>query len=576
MRFKNFLIKIQGKIKNIAFNIFGKRTYSDNLIILIISFLIAIKYFYYISDRGFNKILVITVLTMLHFILLNIIVYLLKHIVEIIQRMRAKNIIFFIALYYIFYKVFDYLEDESFMSDIEINIVAFACAFVIMLFAKSLSAVVKNKKKLALLFLIPTTVLIGLSAQFLISSGESTELVDLNIDNSSKKTLDSKIKYSSDYFDYESSEEENISLLRYVKYGGKTKKVRDKYFNRSLSDVPLRGRVWYPIGEDKCPVVFMIHGNHRFTTENYLGYEYLGKYLARRGIAFVTVDENMLNGFSKFGLSNENDARAVLLLENMKYLFNKNSDENSKYYNLFDETKVALVGHSRGGEAVAIASELNRLNYNPDNGRRSKYRFNIKAVASIAPTVNQYNPSGKDIRLTGVNFLAIHGTHDRDVTGFSGMKLYDKAILNKDANNFKAAIYIAFANHGQFNELWGMDAEPPYDLFLNKSALIDENSQRDLTSKLLFNFFKSSFDTNGDREVFKNLKNYALPSTIYYSRYEDSTFESICDFEDDYDMSKFTYGRVNFDGFRSISEEEVSIGGRDTGNTGLYLSYKKG
>ncbi len=576
MKLKNFLMKIQGKIKNVAFNIFGKRTYSDNLIVLIISFLIAIGYFYYISDRGFNKFLVIALLTLLHFIALNIILYLLKHVVEIVQRIRAKNIILFAILYYIFYKIFNYLEDESFMSTMQIYITSIACALVVMIFSKSLMAVLKNKKKFAVILLIPSTVIIGIAVRFLISEGDSRELANLNIDNSSKISLDTKIKYSADYLDYESTEGEGISLSRYVNYGGRTKKIRDKYFGTSLGNVPFKGRIWYPMGEDRCPVVFMIHGNHRFTTENYLGYEYLGKYLARRGIAFVTVDENMLNGFAKFGLRKENDARAVLLLENINYLFDKNSDADSEYYNLFDETKVALAGHSRGGEAAAIASEFNNLNYNPDNGKRRKHKFEIKAIASIAPTVDQYNPSGKDVKLSGVNFLTIHGTHDRDVTGFSGMKLYDNVILDSNTNNFKSAVYVAFANHGQFNELWGMDAEPPYDLFIDKSALIDEESQKDLTSKILFAFFKESFEEKGYREVFKNLQNYDLPNTIYYSRYEDSTFKSICDFEEDYDMSRFPYGRVNFEGFRSISEEEISIGGKETENTGLYLSYKEG
>ncbi|MDO5040816.1 MAG: MFS transporter [Peptoniphilus sp.] len=570
------MMKIQGKIKNRACNVFGKRKPADNLIVLIISFLIATMYFYYISDRGYNKFLVLALLTLVHFVVLSVVVYLLKHGVEIIQRIRAKNIIFFVALYYIFYKIFAYLEDESFMSEFEIHMASLACVFVILLFAKSLMAVLKNKKKFALIFLIPTTLALGFAVHFLLSDGESVELTDLNIDNSSKISLDTKIKYSADYMDYESGEDEGISLLRYVNYSGRTKKIRDRYFGTSLRNVPLRGRVWYPVGEKRCPVVFMIHGNHRFTTENYLGYEYLGKYLARRGIAFVTVDENMLNGFSKFGLRKENDARAVLLLENINYLFDKNRDANSQYHNLFDETKVALAGHSRGGEAVAIANEFNNLNYNPDSGKGRKYKFDIKAVASIAPTVDQYNPSGKDIKLKGVNFLTLHGTHDRDVTGFSGMKLYDNTLLDRGANNFKSAIYVAFANHGQFNELWGMDAEPPYDLFIDKSALIEEESQRELTSKILYAFFKESFEEKGDREIFKNLQDYDLPDTIYYSRYEDSTFESICDFEEDYDMSRFPYGRINFDEFRSIREEEVSIGGKYTENTGLYLGYREG
>ena len=41
--------------------------------------------------------------------------------------------------------------------------------------------------------------------------------------------------------------------------------------------------------------VFIAHGNHEITTESYLGYDYLGRYLASHGYVMVSVDQNACN-----------------------------------------------------------------------------------------------------------------------------------------------------------------------------------------------------------------------------------------------------------------------------------------
>ena len=133
----------------------------------------------------------------------------------------------------------------------------------------------------------------------------------------------------------------------------------------------------------------------------------------------VSVDENMLNGFFKFGLSNENDARAVLLLENIKNILGRNKVKESELYNKFDPENIALFGHSRGGEAAAIAYNFNQLNLHPDDGNIShQYKFNIKGVITVAPTYDQYEPSDKSIILKDVDYLTIGGSNDADVDGF--------------------------------------------------------------------------------------------------------------------------------------------------------------
>jgi len=48
--------------------------------------------------------------------------------------------------------------------------------------------------------------------------------------------------------------------------------------------------------------------------------------------------------------------------------------------------QVVLIGHSRGGEAAALAAAFNRLQRCPEDGRiEFDYEFGIQAVAAIAP-----------------------------------------------------------------------------------------------------------------------------------------------------------------------------------------------
>ena len=66
-------------------------------------------------------------------------------------------------------------------------------------------------------------------------------------------------------------------------------------------------------------MLFIIHGNHEYPVKSYLGYEYLGEFLASWGYAMVSVDEQCCND-----LWGENDGRAILLLENIKKIREQN------------------------------------------------------------------------------------------------------------------------------------------------------------------------------------------------------------------------------------------------------------
>ena len=152
-----------------------------------------------------------------------------------------------------------------------------------------------------------------------------------------------------------------VDLSPYVAKEKKWHRIYRSFFTKhTRKDAPIAGKIWFPKEAENCPVVFMAHGNHSITAESYRGYDYLGEYLASHGYVFVSVDENILNE-----RSGENDARAVLLLENIGEILEKNGDESQPVYSKIDEDNIALMGHSRGGEMIADAYLFNEYDAYP-------------------------------------------------------------------------------------------------------------------------------------------------------------------------------------------------------------------
>ena len=576
MKINNFLIKISNKINSFFKKHFGRASGFAYIIVAIMSLFSATFFYYYIEDFEVSKILAFIIFVFLFFIFYIMAGFLLKFVFLLLKRIRTKNLAIYALLIYgikYFYDECLYYVDIDYFETIFIG----AAFIVIVAFAKSLISFAKNKKKKALIFLLPTTIILGASIYFMVFPGfDSGEIYDLGVEKN--KIASKPEKYEVEVIDYRGKP---VDLSDFVRYRGRTKKVRDKFFGKTLRETEVKGRVYAPKDLDRAPVLFVLHGNHRFTTKNYLGYDYLGNYLAKRGIAMVSVDENMLNGFFKFGLSNENDARAVLLLENIKNILSRNKVTDSELYNKFDPENIALLGHSRGGEAAAIAYNFNQLNLHPDDGNIShKYKFNIKGIITVAPTYDQYEPSDKSIILRDVDYLTIGGSNDADVDGFEGMLLYDNVIFSGDRDNFKAALYFAYGNHGNFNSLWGdFDLDPAEGFFLNRRGLLDGEDQRDLLSIYSLNFLENAFGKTYNREIFREgPSNYEdLPKTNYYSRYMDSSFYKIADFEEDYDLTTTSVegGIINFNGLNEIYEDSHDYGESDSNTTAVFMKAKK-
>ena len=381
-----------------------------------------------------------------------------------------------------------------------------------------------------------------------------------------------------DYGPEEELEAGTVSLTSYMSRDTDeiSGKYVDSYLDYSLSRVPLRGRVWYPAGEKNCPVLFIAHGNHEITTESYLGYAYLGEYLASHGYVVVSVDQNACNM-----LSGENDGRAVLLLENIGLLLGYNEEEGNPLQGVLDADNIAIAGHSRGGEMVATAYLFNGYDNYPENGNIDfDYHYAIRSIVAIAPTVDQYKPADHSVELQDVNYLLLHGACDRDVTNFQGMAQYEHVTYTGQGDYMKTALYIAGANHGQFNSLWGAyDQRGPFSSLLNVESLLSEADQQEIAKIFIKVFLDVTL--RGDDSCRSLLTDWdscagQLPDTVYVQCYETSSFIPIADFEEDSDLTTATMPGVTAEasGVSLWTEEQINIDGEtDQGTHALRLRW---
>ena len=333
------------------------------------------------------------------------------------------------------------------------------------------------------------------------------------------------------------------------------------YLDYPLSAVPLVGRVWYPVEAENCPVLFIAHGNHEITVDSYLGYDYLGEYLASHGYVVVSTDHNACNL-----LYNENDGRAVLLLEHIGQVLQYNETAGNPLAGKIDPDNIAIGGHSRGGEMAATAYLFNQYDRYPENGSVTfDYHYSIRSVIAIAPTVNQYKPADHSVQIEDVNYLLLHGSNDRDVTSFMGMAQYENVTFSGEGDYLKTALYIAGANHGQFNTLWGdWDQSAPFAALLNTESLLSAGDQQAVARIFIKVFLDVTL--RGDdscRQLLTDWDSCAaqLPPTVYYQCYETSDFSLVADFEEDSDLETLSLAgaAVETEGLSLWTEELVDF-----------------
>jgi dienelactone hydrolase len=266
--------------------------------------------------------------------------------------------------------------------------------------------------------------------------------------------------------------------------------------------LPVNGLAWYATDAPApMPVVLVVHGNHAAGDSSDPGYAYLAEHLASRGMLAVSVDENFLNGDAFFDYDGaEIGIRAYLLLSHLDTLRGWNADPAHPLHERLDLDRIALVGHSRGGEAAALAATLEAGDRQVVGMPPAPTGFGIRAVVAIAPSDGMY--LGTPIALEGVDYLVLQGARDGDLPAFSGLRTYHRARLT-DPDNLKVAIYAGRANHGRFNTVWDdADAGPIHSWMLDRGALLDAADQERLAKALVGAFLARSLQGDHAYDAF--------------------------------------------------------------------------
>jgi hypothetical protein len=229
--------------------------------------------------------------------------------------------------------------------------------------------------------------------------------------------------------------------------------------------VELRGRVYAPeVIADRAPLVLLMHGRHVSCADeddhqelvwpcpaglpevpSYQGYDALGELLASHGMVVASIGVNGVNGNDGFVEDGGADARAQTVLETLRRFqawdaSATGSPFGSRFVGHLDLTDVGLMGHSRGGEGVVAAAQLNQRIGSP---------FGIRAVLALAPV-------DFDRRILGAVPLGVVLPYcDGDVSDLQGAYYYDDARHASPGDPAPKSTYLLYgANHNFFNTVW--------------------------------------------------------------------------------------------------------------------------
>ncbi|WP_020616247.1 chlorophyllase/cutinase-like alpha/beta fold protein [Paenibacillus daejeonensis] len=350
------------------------------------------------------------------------------------------------------------------------------------------------------------------------------------------------------------------------------KGLRTWYWGFDQHALPINGRVWLPEGEGPFPVVLMVHGNHTMEDFSDGGYGYLGELLASRGFLAVSVDQNFVNYSVLSGLPNDDYIlRAWLLLHHLRTVDELSHTEGNALSGKADMDTIALIGHSRGGQAAALAAGYETYFTVADKEQYlTGLEYDITAVVAIAPTDKKLEE--RNLRFNDLNYLTIHGANDSDVTSFDGERQYSRIVYPTGSSAFalKSALYIDDANHGQFNTDWGrVDIKLPLRWLMNQREIMPGEDQRQIAKTFISAFLETTLHERQEYlPLFQDyrLGGHWLPDTTLVQQYQDTEMINVANYQEDTDETTGSRRGVELHGEDLTRWEEEDLKNRQGGS----------
>lgn len=266
------------------------------------------------------------------------------------------------------------------------------------------------------------------------------------------------------------------------------------YWGFDTAHLPLNALVWYPSGAPgRLPLVLIVHGNHDAEESSDPGYAYLGRSLASHGMIVASIDENFLNGDAFFDYGGaEMPVRAWMLLRHAAQFAAWNEQPGHPLAGRVDTQRIALIGHSRGGEAAAAAAMIEDEALPIAGMPATPAGLGIRAVVAIAPSDGMYAGPDAPVSLRDLDYLVLQGAHDGDLPGFSGLGTYHRVTFS-GGNHLKVALYSERANHGRFNSVWDFgDAGLSISWLLDRGSMLSPDEQQRLAKTAIGAFLARS------------------------------------------------------------------------------------
>lgn len=355
-----------------------------------------------------------------------------------------------------------------------------------------------------------------------------------------------------------------------TKWGDK----RQKFWGFGPEDFPINGRVWMPEGDGPFPVVLMVHGNHTMEYLSTAGYDYLGELLASQGFFFVSVDEDFVNYSNMTGQPNDNyQLRAWFLLQHLMQLQTMTNDPDHVFYNKLDLNQIALGGHSRGGQAAAMAADYLTFFNDEEEIVEQMAQMNIAAVFALSPTDRLTD--NKYARLHNTSYLTLHGSHDTDVYSFRGDFQFYRTDFDAGVDNhhFRSTVYIENANHVHFNTDWGsMDLSLPRGAILNRLDLIPATEQQQIAKVYISAFLQTVLQQKDEfLALFRQEEETQdwLPDTTIISKYRPASYRQL------YAYNELPKADTYFANYENLTTEQpVNRSGKNYTKRSMLLSWK--
>ncbi|MGA1838932.1 hypothetical protein VD659_18595 [Herbiconiux sp. 11R-BC] len=231
----------------------------------------------------------------------------------------------------------------------------------------------------------------------------------------------------------------------------------------------IRGSLTYPANRTvPSPVVVFVHGNHGScdsgqdsTTatcaqykRNEAGYAYLAENLASWGYTTFSVSQDQLMMRQDNSTGKGMHQRRLLIAASLDALtaatttgltLDAHTTIGTELLGKLDMTRIGLMGHSRGGDAVT-----NFIDYNRE--RTDGTRYPLRGVVALAPV--DYERKAP----TGVPFMTVLPYCDGDVSNLQGARTFERSQYVDGSNPFPSIqVTHQGTNHNWYNSVWFAD-----------------------------------------------------------------------------------------------------------------------